>query len=225
MFMVGGRLYSFSDKSQSATLVRTFDPTAAWKQLGEDSGLSEEDVDRLELEDECFWSYFNPSASLICFYAAKEYIIVYDVNTGNIRWCHKLKGGSTSDYWHSKPIFHPKLPMMAWVGQFGKDGREDFDSLTHCGVYLVDLSTPDATPERVTGLEGKVIHFESTIYLSVLTRQQLIVAPTSSSPPAAPSSTAVSLAATTTTSMNENSSSSKLTSPPTPSNRYAPSKP
>ena len=225
MFTVGGRLYSFLDKSKSATLVRTFDPTAAWKQLGKDFGLSEEDVGRLELEDECFWSYFNPKASLICFYATKEYIIVYDVDTGNLRWCHKLKGRNSSDYWDSKPVFHPKLPIMAWVGQFGKDDRGDFDSLKHCGVYLVDLSTPNATPERVTGLEGKSTHFEPTIHLSVLTHQQSIVAPTSSSPLAAPSSMAVSSVATTTNLMNENSNSSKLTSPPTPSNRCPTSKP
>ena len=149
--------YSFLDKFKSATLVRKFDPTAAWKQLGADSGLFEEDVDRLELEDECFWPYFNLNASLVCFYATKEYIIVYDVDTGNLRWCHKLKGRNTFDYWVSKPVFHPKLPMMAWVGRFGKGRRGDFDSLKHCGIYLADLSTLDATPERVIGLEGKFI--------------------------------------------------------------------
>jgi hypothetical protein len=190
MFIVGGRLYSMSDKtSESPKLIRTFDPTLAWKKLLEDSGIPDEKQDLSDLNDECFWSYFSPDGSLICFYASKEYTIVYDVQTGDLRWCFKHKGSSASDYWESKPVFHPSLPMMAWVGQLAKDGREDFDSLKHCGVYLVDLSSPDASPARIANLEGKD-SLQITLSLLVLTRKQSIAVPASSSPPVAPSSTA-----------------------------------
>ena len=176
--------------SKSLKPIRTFDPAPAWKKLLEEPGTPDEDQDRSDLKDECFWSYFSPDGSLICFYATKEYIVVYDVQTGDLRWCYKHKGRSASDYWASKPLFHPNHPMIAWVGQFGKDGREDFSSLKHCGVYPVDFSRPDAIPVRVANLEGKITLFRITAYFSVLTCEQLIAALTSSSQPAGPSSTA-----------------------------------
>jgi hypothetical protein len=73
MFIVGGRLYSMSDKEADSTkLLRTLKATSAWKQVSNTSGTSKNNDDLSDLRDECFWSYFSPDGSMICFYASKS---------------------------------------------------------------------------------------------------------------------------------------------------------
>lgn len=223
MFTVGGRLYSMLETSESPTLIRTFDPTSAWEKVLENCPMANEDEERKELKDECYWSYFSPDGSLICFYATREYIIVYDAQSSNLCWCYKLKGKNASDYWVDKPVFHPTLPMMVWVEQFGKDGREDFNARKHCGVYLVNLSRPNANPVRINDLtDNKPLHTLPFMYAYL---QQLTAVPISSSLPAAPSPMAAQSAATTTISTSENSSSSRLASTPLRQSSFPASKP
>jgi hypothetical protein len=114
-----------------------------------------------DLIEMCYWSFFSPDESLLCFYSTKEYIAVYDVESRDLRWCHRLKGMAVSHYWMSKPVFHPTKPMMAWIEQCGKNDSEDFSSLKDCGVYICDVSHPNGLPARLECFTGKGINLLS----------------------------------------------------------------
>jgi hypothetical protein len=158
MAVVGGRVYSLSENLQVPILIHKFDPTPVWDRLVSDrEGKDEEQIEReiKDLDDRCFWSFLSPDESLLCFFATEDYIAVFDVESRELRWCHRLKGHSANDYWQSKPVFHPTKPMIAWIEQFGKDCRDDFSSLKHCGVYICDTSSQDNLPLRLEEFTGK----------------------------------------------------------------------
>lgn len=209
MTIVGGRLYSISNSSKNPILLRIFDPSVVLQKLLEPKHGAELVVEENkhayeELRTECYWAYCSPDESLICFYASKEYIVIFDTQSGDLRWCYRLHGKRVDGYWEQKPIFHPTRPMIAWVGQLGTDNREDFSSLKHCGVYMVDLSDPKALPVRFENLAGKTAkkEFQRISAFFKLTLIQSMAALTLFFLPAAHISTVESLVAMTTTMMN-----------------------
>jgi hypothetical protein len=161
MVMLGSQMFCLADKSTMPTAVRDFQPGGVWNKIaraikdppqGEKPKSLGEDIH--DLETQGYWSYLSPDESLVCFYVTKVYIAVFDVESGNLRWCHRLKGKG-GDYWMEKPAFHPTRPLMAWIEQYGKDGKEDFEPYRDCGVYIVNLSSPENLPVRLEDLTGQ----------------------------------------------------------------------
>jgi len=160
LITVGSRVFSLAEKSMDPKAIQVFHPGELWKRIGRSSpgdsdyGPTTVEQDIEDLQKDCYWTFLSPNEDMICYFADKEYIAVYDVQSGNLKWCHRLHGDKIREYWMEKPIFHPTKPLLAWTEQFGKD-REDFDVKRHCSVYFVDLCSPENAPVKIEGVTGK----------------------------------------------------------------------